>query len=171
MTIADYAREEAMRTGWYGVGADHLMLGILRHSANGACRVLARLGIDHRDMKEYIDSRIFREDPIPYFKADSIEFTKAARSIMSMSAFEALKLGNEEVLPTDLLSAISRTRDNASIDYLHTHGIHTENIAAVSRNADRREPETISPEEISAVLGEQLNRIINSPQNKNVILN
>ena len=28
--IVRYAREEAMRTGSYGIGVDHLVLGILR---------------------------------------------------------------------------------------------------------------------------------------------
>ena len=39
--IVKYAREEAMRTGSYGIGVDHLMLGLLRHAENNACRALA----------------------------------------------------------------------------------------------------------------------------------
>ena len=34
--IVRYAREEAMRTGSYGIGTDHLVLGILRHADNNA---------------------------------------------------------------------------------------------------------------------------------------
>ena len=35
--IIRYARDEAMRTGSYGIGPDHLFLGILRHGENAAC--------------------------------------------------------------------------------------------------------------------------------------
>ena len=39
-TIIGYAREEALRTGSYGIGPDHLFLGIIRHADNDACRTL-----------------------------------------------------------------------------------------------------------------------------------
>ena len=38
--IIKYAREEAMRTGSYGIGPDHLFLGIIRHEENTAFQVL-----------------------------------------------------------------------------------------------------------------------------------
>ena len=34
--IISYSREEAMRTGSYGIAPDHLFLGILRHKENAA---------------------------------------------------------------------------------------------------------------------------------------
>lgn len=171
LTIAEYARQEAVRTGWRGIGADHLMLGLLRHSANDACRILTKLGVDRKDMKKFIDSRIFQEDPIPFNDAENIELTKAARGVLSMSAFEALKLGSEEVLPADLLLALSRTRDNASSEYLRANGIRTEDIAAMNGMAVGDEGRAISQEDISAVLGEQLNRIFNTDRNRKKILN
>ena len=36
LSILGYARDEAMRTGSYGVGADHIVLGLLRHRDNNA---------------------------------------------------------------------------------------------------------------------------------------
>ena len=41
--IIKYAREEAMRTGSYGIGPDHLFLGIIRHEENTAFQVLQGL--------------------------------------------------------------------------------------------------------------------------------
>jgi len=171
LMIAEYARQEAVRTGWNSVGADHLMLGILRHSANDACRILAKLGIDKAEMKDFIDSRILREDTVPYNFRDSIELSNAARGVLSLSAFEALKQGYDEVMPADLLSAISRTRDNASSDYLHEHSISTGSIEALSGLSNDEPVRTIPPEELSAVLGEQLSRIYNSSGKKKKILN
>ena len=44
--IIKYAREEAMRTGSYGIGPDHLFLGLIRHEDNTAFRALRDLGLD-----------------------------------------------------------------------------------------------------------------------------
>jgi len=171
MTIAEYARQEAVRTGWNSVGADHLMLGILRHSTNDACRILTKLGIDRTGMKDFIDSRIFREDTVPYNFRDSIELSNAARGVLSMSAFEALRQGYDEVMPADLLAAISRTRGNASSDYLLGHGISTGSIEALSGLSNDEPQRTMAPEELSAILGEQLGRIYNSSGKNNKKLN
>ena len=42
-SIIRYAREEAMRTGSYGIGPDHLFLGMMRQADNDACKVLSAL--------------------------------------------------------------------------------------------------------------------------------
>ena len=42
--IIRYAREEAMRTGSYGIGPDHLFLGMMRQAENEACKVIVNLG-------------------------------------------------------------------------------------------------------------------------------
>ena len=44
--IIRYAREEAMRTGSYGIGPDHLFLGMMRQGDNEACKVLINMGVD-----------------------------------------------------------------------------------------------------------------------------
>ena len=38
--VIKYAREEAMRTGSYGIGPDHLFLGLIRHEDNSAFKIL-----------------------------------------------------------------------------------------------------------------------------------
>ena len=53
-SIVNYAREEAMRTGSYGIAPDHLFLGILRHRENSATDTLKGLGIDVEEMKQFI---------------------------------------------------------------------------------------------------------------------
>ena len=57
--IINYARQEAMRTGSYGIGPDHLFLGMLRHEDNTACQVLSQLDTDLQEFKRFIDSKIF----------------------------------------------------------------------------------------------------------------
>ena len=59
--ILNFSREEAMRTGSYGIGPDHMMLGIIRHGDNQACEILKELGLDLQEMKQFIDSKIFSD--------------------------------------------------------------------------------------------------------------
>ena len=56
--IIKYSREEAMRTGSYGIGPDHLLLGIIRHEENAAFKAIQALGVEPSNLKAYIDSRI-----------------------------------------------------------------------------------------------------------------
>ena len=49
--IINFSREEAMRTGSYGISPDHLFLGILRHGNNVASGILQSLGTDMAEFK------------------------------------------------------------------------------------------------------------------------
>ena len=53
-SIINFSREEAMRTGSYGIAPDHLFLGILRHRENTAVDVLRGNGIDIEEMKKEV---------------------------------------------------------------------------------------------------------------------
>ena len=52
--IINFARDEAMRTGSYGISPDHLMLGIIRHRDNAAADALLGLGVDLEMLKQSI---------------------------------------------------------------------------------------------------------------------
>ena len=69
-SIINYSREEAMRTGSYGIAPDHLFLGIIRHAENTASDALRGLGCDLTEMKQFIDSRVFTNEHIPYSDLD-----------------------------------------------------------------------------------------------------
>ena len=45
-SIINFSREEAMRTGSYGIAPDHLFLGIIRHRENTAVDALRIFGTD-----------------------------------------------------------------------------------------------------------------------------
>ena len=120
--IVKYAREEAMRTGSYGIGVDHLMLGLLRHAENNACRALAGLGIELSEFKSIIDSHIFLQDSIPYSHIEKVGFSRGAQSILNLSILEATRLKNEEADSIHLLLAISRSSENYSSAFLRDKG-------------------------------------------------
>ena len=78
--ILNYAREEAMRTGAYEIGTDHLMLGLLRAGDNSACSALTALGIDLADFKLFVESQIFKRQSVPYSEETKLIFSREARN-------------------------------------------------------------------------------------------
>ena len=95
--IVNYAREEAMRTGSYMIGADHLFLGILRHEENLAAAHLRFLGIDLSDLKGFIDEKVSESRHIPYSDIDSITLSRSAANIINIAVFETTKAGGAVV--------------------------------------------------------------------------
>ena len=63
--VIKYAREEAMRTGSYGIGPDHLFLGIIRQEENAAFRALQSLGVEPADWKTFIPMSSWTTVPSP----------------------------------------------------------------------------------------------------------
>ena len=105
--ILSFAREEAMRTGCTEVGADHLMLGILRHPDSGAAAILSAGGIDAESLKNLIDATVFRRDAIPYGMEDSIRPGEEGNTALNLAVAEAQKDGAGQVEAAHLLRALS----------------------------------------------------------------
>ena len=121
--IIKYAREEAMRTGSYGIGPDHLFLGIIRHEDNTAFQVLQGLGIEPAELKSFIDGRIFTNETIPYSEIDHINFSRQAQNVLSITVMEATRLKSQEAAPHHLLLALCRTTDSYGQAFLRSRGV------------------------------------------------
>ena len=121
--IIKYAREEAMRTGSYGIGPDHLFLGIIRHVDNTAFQVLQGLGIEPAELKSFIDGRIFTNETIPYSEIDHINFSRQAQNVLSITVMEATRLKSPEAAPHHLLLALCRTTDSYGQAFLRSRGV------------------------------------------------
>ena len=121
--IIKYAREEAMRTGSYGIGPDHLFLGIIRHEENSAFHVLQGLGIEPAELKSFIDGRIFTNETIPYSEIDHINFSRQAQNVLSITVMEATRLKSQEAAPHHLLLALCRTTDSYGQAFLRNRGV------------------------------------------------
>lgn len=133
--IIRYARDEAMRTGNYGIGPDHLFLGILRHEDNDAFKAIVGLGIDVDDFKRFIDSYIFTKGAIPYTDSDKISFTRYAQNVLSITVLEASKQGVSEAGSLHLLLALCRTTENYGQAYLRQHGVDSGRLLSYMRDA------------------------------------
>ena len=133
-SIIRYAREEAMRTGSYGIGPDHLFLGMMRQGDNDACKTLATLGVDTDAFKRFIDSHIFTNESIPYSEADKISFSRYAQNVLSITVMEASKMNSSEATSLHLLLALCRTTENYGQAYLRQRGVDYGRLLAHMRD-------------------------------------
>ena len=122
-SIINYAREEAMRTGSYGIGPDHLFLGIIRHGDNPACTTLRGLGADLDSMKAFIDSRIFTNEQIPYSELENITFSRSSQNVLNITVLEAGRMKCKEALTQHLLLALCRATGSYGQAYLRNIGV------------------------------------------------
>ena len=125
-----------MRTGSYGIAPDHLYLGILRHRENAAVDTLRGLSIDINEMKEFIDSRIFTNEHIPYSEIDKVSFSRGAQNILSLTILEATRVHCRNASSQHLLLALSRQGDSYGSTYLRDLGAEYGNIYRYLDNND-----------------------------------
>ena len=122
-SIINYSREEAMRTGCYGIAPDHLLLGILRHKENPAVDALMGTGTDINELKEFIDSHIFTNEHIPYSELENISFSRGAQNVLNLTILEATKVRCREAGAQHLLLAICRAAGSYGSSYLRDTGV------------------------------------------------
>lgn len=168
-TVIDYSRDEAMRTGSYGIGTEHLLLGILRHGDNDACRALSGMGIDMDSLKEELDRLVFHENPVPFCDRGAIAPTKAAKGALSLAGFEALRFNRHSVRASHLLLAICRNPESSASSVLYARGIDYDSLAGyMGGKGMLTEPKGMvmpTAECIMGALGEQLTQLFTASRN------
>ncbi len=122
-SIITYSREEALRTGSYGIGPDHLFLGMIRHGDNAAMATLCGLEVDTGRLKAFIDSKIFTNERIPYSELEHITFSRGAQNVLSLTIMESTRLRCREAGSQHLLMALCRTTGSYGQAYLRSIGI------------------------------------------------
>lgn len=121
--IVEYARDEAMRTGYFAICTEHLLLGVLRHGDNKACEMLASLGEDLDQLKRRIDAQILRSESIPYDEMDDIYLSREAQNVLSLSVLEASMRGVQEAGSAEMLLALTRSEGDPCREMLSASGI------------------------------------------------
>lgn len=174
--IVGFARDEAMRTGWYGIGIDHLFLGILRHAENDVCNLLRALEIELAEAREYVDSFIMKADSVPYNDFDKVRLTRCTQNIMSLAVYEALKYGSAEVMATHLMLAMIRYEESCVRNYLADMGFNYGNLGAMMAERDmlgapsgqgpvEKKEAPVQSVDLSGALSEQLGNLFESFSN------
>ncbi len=152
-SIINYSREEAMRTGSYGIAPDHLFLGIIRHRENTAADAVRGVGIDIEEMKQFIDNHVFTNEHIPYSDIDNVSFSRGAQNVLSFTILEATKLQMREARPEHLLLALCRAGSSYGSTFLRDNGVDYGCLFRyMDRNSmlERGNPENLNPEQEEA---------------------
>lgn len=126
--IISYSREEAMRTGSYAIGSDHLFLGIIRHEDNYAYKALENIGVNMEELKNFIDANVFRNSSIPFEHFEKISLSRQAQAVLSIAVIEASKFGNVEVTAAHLLIALFRGNDCFGMAFLRKYNISANDL-------------------------------------------
>ena len=121
--IINYAREEAMRTGSYGISPDHLLLGMLRQGNNVACEIIRALDTDLDELKNFIDRHVFTNEHIPFSEIDHVTFSRGSQNILSITILEATRLNCSEASSQHLLLALLRNTGSYGQGFLRDAGI------------------------------------------------
>lgn len=121
--IIEFSRDEALRTGSYGIGPDHLFLGIIRHGENMAFQAIRDLGADTDALKKFIDERVNTNEQIPYSEIDKITYSRGAQSVLTLTIMEAQRAKAEEASSQHLLLALCRSTGSYGQAYLRSIGV------------------------------------------------
>lgn len=171
LKIVEYARDEAMRTGHYGISQDHLVLGMIRHRDNPGADTLAALGIDLKEMKDAMDSAMMRPSSIPYGEINGVRLSESSRNAMNLGAVEAVKGGRDRVDARDLLAGVCRGTGSLAKNYLANHGISAASISGATGLKDGRDSMQALPraEDIASALEAEIRTILrdNGPKDRN----
>ena len=111
--ILEYAREEAVRTGWMSITPEHLVLGMIRHGDNEACRFLTDSGLSLARLKSMILDEIDRGCSVPYRDTGQIRPDAALQHILNTAAGILHSPKASQIPDTMVLLSIILKEDNS----------------------------------------------------------
>jgi len=112
--ILIFASEEAVRTGWSEVTADHAVLGMIRVGECGAVSLLqSSFGVNLTDLKKNLESKINREHNDSYTSPDAISFSPGFKECFRRMIAESQ--GSESIECTTIHLLLAILKDNESI--------------------------------------------------------
>ena len=168
--VLQYSKDEAMRTGSYQISPGHLFLGILRHEENEACRMLKDCGADPSECKAFLDTKLFKNESIPYSDEDKITLSRSAENVLSMTMLEASMAGDSEVGDRHLLLALSKSACAECESLFRMNGISYRMLAEMcAKDEKQAEEEGHSAKEAVETIKEELINVVEMLGNENKI--
>ncbi|MGE5479475.1 MAG: ATP-dependent Clp protease ATP-binding subunit [Chloroflexota bacterium] len=120
------SREEAIRLGHDYIGAEHLLLGIIREGEGIAVKILRNLGADLFKIKKTIEDEI--KPTSNTMTIGNIPLTKQAEKVLKITYLEA-KLYKSDIIGTEhLLLSLLRDEENIAAQLLARFSINYESV-------------------------------------------
>merc|ERR1711974_437841 len=122
--VISYSREEAIRLCHDYLGAEHLLLGLIREGEGTGVHLLKAHNIELHDIRKSIESNIdsfsdYKSTPAP----KQIPLLKQAENIIKATFFEAKKYDADVIGTEHLLLSILKNEDNVATRTLNRFGI------------------------------------------------
>jgi ATP-dependent Clp protease ATP-binding subunit ClpC len=121
--VIEYSREEASRLQNSYIGAEHLMLGILREGKGKACQLLYSMEVDMAELKKQIEKEV-RNVSENAVSLKDIVISKTAEQILRVSMLESRSMLMKNADTEHLLLSILKDRSNIVTSILESKGVN-----------------------------------------------
>jgi ATP-dependent Clp protease ATP-binding subunit ClpC len=125
--VISYSREEALRLQNDYIGAEHLLLGIIREGEGLAIKILNYLGVDLSVLRKAIEQSI-KPNTGKARNLENIPLVKQAERILKITYLEAKVFKSELIGTEHLLLSILKDEDNIATKSLNKLGANYENV-------------------------------------------
>jgi ATP-dependent Clp protease ATP-binding subunit ClpC len=123
--IIEYSREEASRLQNTYIGAEHLMLGILRDGNCKACDLLSSFDINKNELKILIEKEIRNEAERTFpTSLNDIIISKPAEQILRISTLESRSFQRSKTDTEHLLLSILKDKSNIATSIIESKGVN-----------------------------------------------
>jgi ATP-dependent Clp protease ATP-binding subunit ClpC len=123
--VISFSREEALRLGHDYIGAEHLLLGLIREGDGMAIKILKSLSVDTLKLRRSIEEAVRGTSSVTV-NLGNIPLTKQAEKVLKITYLEA-KIFKSDLIGTEhLLLSILRDDDNIASQILLQYGINYE---------------------------------------------
>ena len=139
--VISFSREEALRLGHDYIGAEHLLLGLIREGDGMAIKILKSLGVDTAKLRRSVEEAVRGTSSVTV-NLGNIPLTKQAEKVLKITYLEA-KIFKSDLIGTEhLLLSILRDDDNIAsqilLQYNITYDIFKQEVE-VNKNGFRDE--------------------------------
>jgi ATP-dependent Clp protease ATP-binding subunit ClpC len=111
-SVISYSKEEAIRLGNQSIGAEHLLLGIIREGTGVAMEILNTLDVDIDNLKKSVEDKVRTDVVLPFNDIELVTLLKSAERVLKLIHLEAKSLRNDVIGTGHLLLAVIRDGSN-----------------------------------------------------------
>src|SRR6187431_882883 len=121
--VISLSREEALRLGHDYIGAEHLLLGMIREGEGVAISLLKKLGITLDSLKKSLEDAVRGTATGNVKNLTNIPLTRQAEKVLKITYLEA-KIFKSDLIGTEhLLLSVLRDEDNVATQILNKFDI------------------------------------------------
>lgn len=126
--VISLSREEALRLGHDYIGAEHLLLGIIREGEGVALSLLQKLGVTIMELKDAIELATKGTAVSNTKNRATIPFTRQSEKVLKITYLEAKTFKSELIGTEHLLLSLLRDQDNIASQVLGKYEVNYDTV-------------------------------------------